>query len=834
MEKIIVSSLLILAILLIRAVFQGRISPLWQYSLWLLAALRLLLPGMVGTSPISVMNTGLWKMGSAALTEEYDRQQNAVNRQAYLEHLGKIYEALMEEGAQGADLVQGAEENGSKGGITAGMEASLQIDAQSFSQTDENIDYISQYNNGETDGENRKEETETDIIIEEVELKNYSRETLFGKIRKWAVRLYLLGAAVCAAAFAWQNLSFYRCLKGCRRKIGEAAVGKKTLKIYAAGDRLYSPCLFGLMPAVYLPADGEEPEGEKLAFILEHELTHYRHRDHIWALVRILCLVTNWFNPLVWLAARLSVEDGELACDAGCLKRIGEEKRTAYGEALLAMISSAREKEALFTYAARMTSGKRFMKKRMENIAGNRKYHRLTALVIAVLVWFCAGCTFTGPQSAEGEESKIESNVANTAWDDAKASLSGLPGQEGQQTYENPEGQQAEPKEQPEALTEAAQAAGYYTRAVVLADEQLACKAFLSVTDPALGENWRKIVLLPGDLYLPDSEGGYAKLEELCRNCTAGELEQLLNRDLDCHINELELLSYEEFMEKIDKAGGIAVTIDERDISYLNQYLSAVTQEAADRIQIWESGAQTLHGMQAAAWLQIKSEIAGYDLWMDRWGQIVGELLSIEGISAVEICEDAFSQLDRSMYVETGEEETDYLLCFEWEKALRQVHELLYAELPYEPSSYVLAIDGVEPGQEDGVSMKELAGNAVKDSQRTAAGTFSLYLQYLGNSPYMISLLSGEEGETESEDAGSAVKVYRSGKELYLEEESGKAVYSVSLVFEEGGAVSSGEAADTEAVSEQRFLYLKKSGEQWYADGPLHMELPGEEWWQGA
>ena len=56
-------------------------------------------------------------------------------------------------------------------------------------------------------------------------------------------------------------------------------------------------------------------------------MTHYRHLDHIWTLVRSLCLVLYWFHPLVWVAARLSMEDSELACDEGTFIRLGEEKR---------------------------------------------------------------------------------------------------------------------------------------------------------------------------------------------------------------------------------------------------------------------------------------------------------------------------------------------------------------------------------------------------------------------------------------------------------------------------------------------------------------------------
>jgi beta-lactamase regulating signal transducer with metallopeptidase domain len=50
------SSVLIVFLLLVRLVFRKRISPRLQYALWLLVALRLLVPVSFGQSSASVMN----------------------------------------------------------------------------------------------------------------------------------------------------------------------------------------------------------------------------------------------------------------------------------------------------------------------------------------------------------------------------------------------------------------------------------------------------------------------------------------------------------------------------------------------------------------------------------------------------------------------------------------------------------------------------------------------------------------------------------------------------------------------------------------------------------
>ena len=55
-EVLVSSTVLILALAALRLLLRSRINPRLQYALWLLAALRLLLPVPLVSSPVSVMN----------------------------------------------------------------------------------------------------------------------------------------------------------------------------------------------------------------------------------------------------------------------------------------------------------------------------------------------------------------------------------------------------------------------------------------------------------------------------------------------------------------------------------------------------------------------------------------------------------------------------------------------------------------------------------------------------------------------------------------------------------------------------------------------------------
>ena len=56
LELLISSTVLILALTALRFFLRGKLNPRLQYALWLLAALRLLLPVSLVRSPVSVMN----------------------------------------------------------------------------------------------------------------------------------------------------------------------------------------------------------------------------------------------------------------------------------------------------------------------------------------------------------------------------------------------------------------------------------------------------------------------------------------------------------------------------------------------------------------------------------------------------------------------------------------------------------------------------------------------------------------------------------------------------------------------------------------------------------
>ena len=108
-----------------------------------------------------------------------------------------------------------------------------------------------------------------------------------------------------------------------------------SVKVYVS-DRVATPCVMGIFPCIYITPAAEECD--ELSMILLHEKTHIRHGDHIWAFIRIAIIIAFWWNPIIWAAALLSKRDAELACDESVVKTVGESKRFTYSRLILDMI----------------------------------------------------------------------------------------------------------------------------------------------------------------------------------------------------------------------------------------------------------------------------------------------------------------------------------------------------------------------------------------------------------------------------------------------------------------------------------------------------------------
>ena len=360
-EILLTSSALILALLALRQLFRRTVSRRMQYALWLLVLVRLLVPVNVGTLAHNVLSA-------------------AAPVQAVVEERLDTPVLYVQDGTERrpAQLLPGKESQGDP--------QSPPSDAAQSAPADE-----------------------YSIVT-----PTYRTVTLSEAL----TYVWYAGMAGVGAWFLFTNLRFARALRKARTPYRVEGCRYPVYLVSA----LPSPCLFGVLrPAVYLNEKAlQSPDA--LRFVLAHEQTHARHLDPLWSLLRGVCLTVYWFDPLVWLAAVLSREDCELACDEGTLRALGADERTAYGKALLALVPVCDKPQNPLLGATTMTSGKRSLKERITRIAENRQAKAAAVFAVVALAALVCAVSFTGAPDTTPEVTQ-EWYDAGFTTEDAQACL---------------------------------------------------------------------------------------------------------------------------------------------------------------------------------------------------------------------------------------------------------------------------------------------------------------------------------------------------------------------------------------------------------------------------
>ena len=338
-EAIITSSILILCIALIRWLCRGRIRACLQYTLWLVVAIRLIMPGITWIFPNLLPESDLSIL-------------NVTNR---IETVAQEYIPQPELPIQ----------------ITFPLSGLPSLNGQS------------------SDGP-------TSVF-------------LAGKIGwMWTDFFHVIWCFGMIVAGIWMlvvNIKFSKKLHQNRTKIlVQAQFDNKEYKlpVYLV-EEISSPCLYGLpgRQAVYLPKELEVDE-ERRRHILAHEYCHYKHGDVFWSALRCILVVIYWFHPLVWLAAVLSRQDCELACDETAIRLLGEEERIAYGKTLISLITRQTKASDIACTATTMTAAAKGIKERISRIA--EKPHRLVLALLLVVIAVAAVSVFTFTQAKDYPE----------------------------------------------------------------------------------------------------------------------------------------------------------------------------------------------------------------------------------------------------------------------------------------------------------------------------------------------------------------------------------------------------------------------------------------------
>lgn len=376
-------TILIPAVMALRWLTGGKISMRLRYGLWLVVALRLMIPVNIGSSIFSVMNPA-----------------------------GRAASFMAEAVAGGGIQVRGRNATGGTDMERHGVNGpdALPADGGAFS---------TQTGYGADDSVAAKQDMYFGAEGNSAQTARYPAAsgqaigTPAKSVRPLLI-IWIVGAVIVGGYILGGQLRFISYLHRKRKEILPRDLPKEWAKrLSAYGIKVYrikglpGPCMAGNNIYISPELCGEE---HRLKHILAHEYAHARQNDTLWAFVRSMLCAVWWFHPLVWLAAYEAKQDSELACDEQAVRLLGEKERFAYGKTLLDLVFERRGPESCAGVVLTMKSSAKRMKERVSMIAGKRRYSRAAAGVLTAAVVFLCGCAFTGAMDNAGDSKTGEGN----------------------------------------------------------------------------------------------------------------------------------------------------------------------------------------------------------------------------------------------------------------------------------------------------------------------------------------------------------------------------------------------------------------------------------------
>ncbi len=194
---------------------------------------------------------------------------------------------------------------------------------------------------------------------------------------------------------------------------------KPNVSIYI-NNVVSSPLLTGFFkPCIILPS--EEIQETDLHNIISHELIHLKRKDmfYKWLVQFTACI--HWFNPLIYFIMHETNKLCELSCDEVIIKNLGSKERKEYGNTLLNMADSRRKLKNP-GMSVTLNEGSKLLKERLGKIMEfKKKSLSCTVISAALALSLCATAAATGTagtkrtdNSLELAENNVNNNLENT------------------------------------------------------------------------------------------------------------------------------------------------------------------------------------------------------------------------------------------------------------------------------------------------------------------------------------------------------------------------------------------------------------------------------------
>lgn len=227
--------------------------------------------------------------------------------------------------------------------------------------------------------------------------------------------IWLIGMIAFGCYFIVSNIRFHRMLLKKRHLLEQYHY--KIPVYYVEG--LKSPCMTGIInPRIYINERITDRKEDK--YVLDHEFTHYKHKDNIWMLIQLICLCIHWYNPLVWIASALFRRDCECACDASLIKSLSDEDRVLYGKTLLQFAEEKWNMNSIISTSTSMSMEGKTMKKRIHIVINHPPKKLISSLVAVILIIVLFAGAFVVNSNSDAGGTNVTDNSVVLSYNEAQ------------------------------------------------------------------------------------------------------------------------------------------------------------------------------------------------------------------------------------------------------------------------------------------------------------------------------------------------------------------------------------------------------------------------------
>ena len=236
-----------------------------------------------------------------------------------------------------------------------------------------------------------------------------------------------------------------------------------------------------------------------------------------------------------------------------------------------------------------------------------------------------------------------------------------------------------------------------------------------------------KLISVFRDTYLNLGNDSYNKCNTAYAQGGPEQAINMLNMNLDLDITDYVTIGFSGLIDAVDALGGVEMEVTDSEISHLNNYQLCMAEElGVDYIPVEQSGRQLLNGMQATAYCRIRYTKGDDFRRAERQREVLRAMMDKAGGASVSTLTDMVNavlpQVETSLDVNeilsvlgsvagynmtesdgfpfeggrTGANVGSKGSCVvpvDLEENVRQLHQILYPEESYSPSSRIRQIN---------------------------------------------------------------------------------------------------------------------------------------------